>query len=263
MTIPIEISEATGISDIGALTVKLHDESRAAGSPVPDLSPGDGIKLSAQDLGKQPVPLPEIASHGRPLWDVLRERRAVRSYKKEHIELKSLATMLKAAADGDSSYWPPEQHSAKIEFLVIAWRIEGLEPGIHIYHPDIRSLVLLGPAPDQETDGKALVLQSEFADASAIILITGELQAALKQHGAWGHRNLLVRAGAAGHRLWLSSLATGLSGTVFAGLLPRAAQRLAGLDGFYRAGLFAYAVGKSNDSINAPQVAQTQNSSRD
>ncbi|HEX6545260.1 MAG TPA: nitroreductase family protein [Bryobacteraceae bacterium] len=233
----------TGLIDIGTLTTTLHDESRAriAGSLGNFKSDqADGIDMA--------LPLPEPENHGIPLWDVLQNRRAVRTYTRESIGLKSLSAMLKAAIEGDATDWPSAEYAAKVELLVVAWRVEGLPQGIYRYLPASHSVAAIGPAPNQETSGKDLVLQTEFADAPAIVLVTGDLGAALTQHGAWGHRNLLVRAGAAGYRLWLASLATGLSGTVFAGLLPRAAQRIAGLDGYRKAGLFAYAVGYAADS---------------
>ncbi|HYE73791.1 MAG TPA: hypothetical protein VEF04_10680, partial [Blastocatellia bacterium] len=79
---------------------------------------------------------------------------------------------------------------------------------------------------------------------------TGNLAAACARYGSWGHRQLLLRTGAAGQRLWLSSIGVGLAGTVFAGFLPRAANRFAGLDGYLQASLLAFAVG------NYPRFAQ-------
>lgn len=229
---------SAGLIDINALTTTLHDESRAR--VTRSFEDFDNNHAEGTDVA---LLLPEDVDHGLPLWDVLQSRRAIRAYAKAAISRKILATMLKAAIEGDKADWPRSEFPAKIELLVVAWRVEGLPQGIYRYLPATHSLTLVGPAPDRETSGKDMVLQTEFADAPAIVLVTGELGIALKQHGAWGHRNLLVRAGAAGYRLWLASLAMGLSGTVFAGLLPRAAQRLAGLDGYRKAGLFAYAVG--------------------
>lgn len=233
----------TGSIDIGALTTTLHDASRARVTRTFD--------NFESDYGGAPdtvVPLPEPACCGTALWSVLQNRRAVRAYRKESISQSSLSTMLRTAIEGDAADWPAAEYSARMELLVVGWRVEGLAQAIYRYLPATHSLVPIGPAPDQEASGKDLVLQTEFADASAIVLVAGELSLALRQHGAWGHRNLLVRAGSAGYRLWLASLVAGLSGTVFAGLLPRAAQRIAGLDGYRRAGLFAFAVGHAADS---------------
>jgi hypothetical protein len=232
-----------GLIDIAALTTTLHDASRARVAENLEY-----LKSNCTEAVDTALPLSEAGNDGLPLWNVLETRRAVRAYTKQSISARNLATMLKAATEGDAADWPGAEYAAKIELLVVAWRVEGLAQGIYRYLPAAHSLAPVGPAPDQEAGGRDLVLQTEFADAAAIVLVTGELGAAVKQHGPWGHRNLLVRAGATGYRLWLASLAAGLSGTVFAGLLPRAAQRLAGLDGYRNAGLFAYAVGHAADS---------------
>ena len=55
-------------------------------------------------------------------------------------------------------------------------------------------------------DAEELVMQREFADAPALLVITGNLAAALARHGSHGHRLLLTRAGAAGHAAWLAAL---------------------------------------------------------
>src|SRR4029450_9966494 len=89
----------------------------------------------------------------------------------------------------------------------------------------------------------SLALQAEFAGAPVLIFVTGNLAAACERYGSWGHRQLLLRAGAAGQRLWLASIGVGLAGTVFAGFLPRAANRFAGVDGYLQASLLAYSVG--------------------
>src|SRR6185312_1955466 len=232
-----------GLIDIGTLTTTVHDASRARVA-----ARFDNLESDYAEAVGATLPLSEAGNDELPLWNVLENRRAVRAYAKQSISEKNLATMLKAAVEGDGADWPSAEYPANIELLVVAWRVEGLAQGIYQYLPAAHSLALVGPAPKQEAGGRGLVLQTEFADAAAIVLVTGELGAAVKQHGPWGHRNLLVRAGAAGYRLWLASLAIGLSGTVFAGLLPRAAQRLAGLDGYRKAGLFAYAVGYAAES---------------
>jgi nitroreductase len=88
-----------------------------------------------------------------------------------------------------------------------------------------------------------LFVQSDFADAPAVIWIAGNLAAACASDGARGHRHLLLRAGAAAHRLWMAALASGLNGSIVAGLVPGAARRLLGFDGYKTASLLAFAAG--------------------
>ena len=227
--------------DVYSLTKQLGEESQAY---ICGESPRACADLDAWVTPEAPrIALPEVLTASPPLAAILRERRAVRNYNSRPIDQPALATLLRAATLGDRQDWPPEKNSARLEHLVVAWRVENVRPGIYLYEPNVHSLAMLASPPDQETEGPGLVLQPEFARASAIVLLIGGLATALAQHGARGHQILLLRAGAAAHRMWLASIAAGLEGTVFAGFLPRATQRLAGVDGYYRAALFAYAMG--------------------
>ena len=130
-----------------------------------------------------------------------------------------------------------------LNLLVVAWRVRGLAPAIYYYQAESHSLLQIGAAPISKQARNNLTLQAEFAEAPAIVLITGNLAAACTRYGGWGHRQLLLRAGAAGHRLWLASVGIGLAGTTFAGFLPRAAQSIAWVNNSTNASLFAYSVG--------------------
>lgn len=88
-------------------------------------------------------------------------------------------------------------------------------------------------------------MQSEFAKAPLVVWITGNLAAAAARHGGFGHRQLLMRAGMAAHRLWMAGMATGLSGCIVAGVVPGAARRQLELDGYRKASLIALAAGAS------------------
>jgi nitroreductase len=94
-----------------------------------------------------------------------------------------------------------------------------------------------------EEELASLFLQDEFADAACVIWIDADLDQACDMYGPAGHRRLLLRAGAAGHRFWMAVMALGLGGCLIAGLIPGAARKLIGLNGFDRASLFAVAVG--------------------
>ncbi len=234
-------SPASGMPDLISLTKQLSGETRVS---EPRRSIAVSAPLHAWVTPTTPrILLPDTLQQSRPLGDILRERRAVRAYNARPIDRRALATLLRVASDGDRADWPYEQPYPGLEFIVVAWRIETTPPALYLYEPTTHSLARLADAPDQYTEGQELVLQAEFANASAIVLIVGALGTALEQQGSRGHQNLLFRAGAAGQRMWLASLAAGLVGTVFAGFLPRATQRLLGVDGYHRAGLFAYAMG--------------------
>lgn len=241
MTSSANSASAAGMLDLTALTRCVSDESRVR--PLCAYPAASDALHSWVTPATPRIALPDMLTESRPLIDILQERRAVRAYDTRPIDLRALASLLRVASDGDREDWPNEHSDASLEFVVVAWRIENTPPAMYLYEPETQTLARLAAAPEQYTEGEELVLQAEFAKAPAIVLIIGALGAALDRYGARGHQNLLFRAGSAGQRMWLASLAHGLAGTVFAGFLPRATQRLIGVDGYHRAGLFAYAMG--------------------
>lgn len=211
---------------------------RAARPEVPD-----ELRTHAP-ANRQMIALPAPLRQSQPLAESLLARTSIRFYDKQAVGLEQVATILHTASSGDRRDWRAESEAGvDLQMLLVAWRVVDLAPAVYRYEPVEHALSFVGPAPDQQTEGTDLVLQTEFADAPIIVFLTGNLAAASARHGAWGHRQLLLRAGSAGHRLWLASLGVGLVGTVFAGFLPRAAQRIAGVDGYTNASLLAYSAG--------------------
>ncbi|MBV9713427.1 MAG: nitroreductase family protein [Ktedonobacteraceae bacterium] len=230
--------------DPGSILLKLYEESRRSKADIARTP-----ERVAEELLHRPDPgpcieLPAPLPSSRLLEEVMEERTSLRFYSEEPVELAQVATILSVASAGDEQDWSQEiAAGVTLHLLVVAWKVRNLVPAVYRYVAGNHMLEYVGPAPNRQTEGADLVLQTEFADAPVIVLITGNLAGACERHGAWGHRQLLLRAGAAGHRLWLSSLGVGLVGTVFAGFLPRAAHRVIGVDGYRNAGLFAYAAG--------------------
>lgn len=227
-----------------SLMIKLYEESRRNADDIQRPPRAIAEHMRYASLASEHITLPQPMQHGRPLFEAMVERTSIRFYTDEAVGLSQVATLLRAASAGDLQEWAQDvEAGVTLHFLLVAWRVEGLVPAVYLYEHDKHALARIGPAPDQKAGGANLVLQTEFANAPLIILITGNLAAACARHGAWGHRQLLLRAGAAGQRLWLSSLGVGLVGTIFAGFLPRAAQHNAGVDGYKNASLVAYSAG--------------------
>jgi nitroreductase len=196
--------------------------------------PGDGaVQL--------PVPAPARES----LEESLRRRTAIRAYTDQPVALAQLAAILTGAEYQDRRNWASERAAGvELRLVCASWRVSGLDTGLYGF--DSRALVRLADLPTG-TDAEDIVLQREFASAPALVLVLGNLAAALRRHGSHGHRLLLNRAGAAAHAAWLAALSLGLDGTVFAGLLPGAVRELLGADGYTSAPLFAFSVGRRAD----------------
>ena len=187
--------------------------------------------------------LPAPSSPRGALDDVLLERTSVRDYAGTPLSAADLSALFAAADRMDADGWPGERDAGvDLELYCAAWRVTGVDTGLYRYLPGQSALCRVAGLPDGP-EAEELVMQREFAQAAALLVITGNLAAALARHGSHGHRLLLTRAGAAGHAAWLTALRLGLVGTVFAGLLPHVLRERAGADGYHRAALFAFAAG--------------------
>lgn len=187
--------------------------------------------------------LPVPASPRANLGEVLPGRTAVRDYARSPLAGADLSAVLAAADRMDASAWSAERAAGvDLELYCAARRVSGVDPGFYRFVPQQSALHRVASLPDgpQSAD---LAAQPEFAQAPALLVIMGNLAAALARHGSHGHRLLLSRAGAAGHAAWLTALRLHLVGTVFTGLLPHVIWERAGVDGYHRAALFAFAAG--------------------
>ncbi|GIN99490.1 hypothetical protein J5TS2_01590 [Brevibacillus halotolerans] len=200
--------------------------------------------VEQQNNSSENINLPLVSTSGQELKDVLCHRTSVRFFDRGQIDLDDVGAMLAAATKGDQINWEAQQEKGiLLQILVVAWRIDGLEPAIYQYDEKKHVLVKVGEALPQE-EGHVLVLQKEFSWAPAILIVTGSLGAALHAYGSHGYRHLLTRGGAAAHNAWLAALTLGYEGSVFAGFLPKPLSKLAKVDGYKQAQLFAFAVGK-------------------
>jgi SagB-type dehydrogenase family enzyme len=201
-----------------------------------------------QNVHKEGQTLAALSSRhtgGMSVGEVLAHRKSIRHYAANPVSLNHVGCMLQYACQGDRTDWP-EEHAAgqDLTFLAVAARIEGLSPGVYSYMQEVHALEFSGPGPTVR-EGVELYVQAEFSSAPLAVWITGNLAAACARHGAFGHRQLLLRAGAAANRLWMAALGMGLEGCIVAGLVSGAARRWLGLDGYQRASLIAFSTGHS------------------
>ncbi|BCY08346.1 hypothetical protein [Actinoplanes sp. L3-i22] len=208
------------------------------------LRPAPAHLLTVSDQGPV-IALPDPAPPRAELDDVLADRVAVRDYAPTPLTTAEVSAICAAADLMDVEAWPREQQAGLgLELYLAAWRVDGVDTGLYRYLPEQRALRRVADLPSG-AEAAELVMQEEFAEAAALLLITGNLAGAIDRHGSHGHRLLLTRGGAAGHAAWLAALRLRLVGTVFAGLLPHVLRERAGADGYHRAPLLAFAAGRA------------------
>ena len=214
--------------------------------------PADGSDAGTDDaaVGAGPVPPRACAPGGEtavllpapspPLQDLdaaLKGRAGRRHYAASSLPAADLAACL-AAAQRSASEMPAP--GAEIRLLVVARDVEGVPPAV--YECDGATLDRRARLP-AGNDLSGVVLQAEFADASALVLFVGSIAEATRRWGAHGHRLLHVRAGLAAHGAWLAAEERLLAGCAFAGLLPSFLRSNGLADGYATSALFAFALG--------------------
>jgi SagB-type dehydrogenase family enzyme len=200
--------------------------------------------------------LPSPLQGGRLVGDILPRRITIRRYSQQSVSLDQLSSMLHYAHHQDESRWPSESRNRNLlEFIVLAWRVSGLDPAAYSYLPATNGLVLIAQLPNQSEAGRFFI-QRKFGTAPVVAWIAGNLGRASELHGPFGHRQLLVRAGAAAHCMWMSAMAMGLSGAIIAGLVSGEARRRFGFDGYQRTSLLACAAGSAATFYSRQTVSE-------
>lgn len=228
----------------------LYKESRQKSAQIgSNSSHFNSVSHNTQDEKVTNIPLPPRSYGGRQVEDVLLERTSVRRYTSHAISLVALSTMLACAQQGDENDWPLESNAGRpLTFFCLAWRIEGLASGIYIFEHKSHSLSRRKTALSGAETAQ-LFLEPQLATAPLMIWITGNLAAACAAHGGFGHRQLLLRAGAAGERFWMAALAMRLAGAVISGIIPGAGRQFLGLDGYTSASLLGFLWDMQHNSL--------------
>lgn len=197
------------------------------------------------DQGAPSLRLPPPLRDGISLREAFTNRRSVRKFARRPVSLEQLGTMLHLASEFDIRNFPRAEYEAgNLTLLVLALQVDQVAQGAYVYAPSSHSLDLLAEIPPASEYAK-LFVQPELAAAPLFVWITGNLAQACAANGAFGHRRLLMRAGATAHALSMASLGMGLSGTIIAGLIPAGGSNL-GIDGFQRASLVGFVAGYEN-----------------
>jgi nitroreductase len=205
-------------------------------------SAGPGSRLVAAPAPvatSDPVVLETHADPRADLATVLQRRRSTRFFGPQPLPASSVRDIARDALAADRRETPIGNAGCPLEVFLLALRLDGLGPGAYRLDDEGR----LWPLGDLGRPARDLTIQSEFADAAAIISLAGDLTAADAASGAHGYRQLMTRAGTAAYDMWLDAVALGWAGTVFAGFIPASVRLPLASDGTDRHQLFALALG--------------------
>jgi SagB-type dehydrogenase family enzyme len=196
-----------------------------------------------------PAPDPS-ASLARPLGDLLRARRSVRSYGGRPLSLDELSTLLWAAqgiSREESGFAFRTAPSAgalyPVETYLSAQNAAGLDPGV--YHYDVRghALEIVRPGDARRETASAALDQDFLAEAGAVFVWTAVFGRAKWKYRQRAYRYVYLDAGHIAQNLALAAAALGLGSCQVAALYDDEVNALLGVDGEEESVVYMSAVG--------------------
>jgi len=170
------------------------------------------------------VELPRSAGSRMTLGRVLRTRSSVRSFSTGTVPIEFLSALLDAASEKDRGEWNMSNEKGDyLKFLVLLKSSLG---GYQVYEQSYHSPPKLQTRRIAREELRQLYVQPDFEAAPLHLAILADVDYACSLHGAYGYTQLLMRAGAAGHRCWMTAVSLGLVGCIVAGVIREAADRL-------------------------------------
>lgn len=172
--------------------------------------------------------------------EVLAERRTVRRFASTPVRRPSLDQILAAADRADQRLFAEDREACgRLDVILIARDVTDVDPGVYRVTPAWEPLGTLA-----ESSWRALHVEPETHTAPAFVAVAGDLEAADRAYGSYGHVRMLRRAGAFCHAAWLAALAEGLAGGLFGAPRPNGDfRRVARLDPLRRRPCLAFIVG--------------------
>lgn len=152
--------------------------------------------------------------------EALLERRSVRGYSVEPLEMTEISQLLWAAqgithprsfrtAPSAGGLYP-------LEVFLVAGDVTDLEPGIYRYKPDGHELHLIHEGDHRQELSHAALGQSAIQDAPAVIVIAAVYERTKVKYGERGVQYVHIEVGCTLENIYLQAVSLGL-GTVFIG----------------------------------------------
>ncbi len=172
--------------------------------------------LLAENPKEIALPKPVVAGQ-RPLEEVIKARRTVRSFRGDTLTLARLSQLLWAAYGITSETGGLKSvPSAGALYPLDIWvavadkGVQGLEAGVYHYVPEGHKIALARAGETRKLIARASLDQGWIAEAPVILVITGEYGRCTRKYGERGIRYTLIEAGHAGQNIFLQAEALGM-----------------------------------------------------
>jgi SagB-type dehydrogenase family enzyme len=173
---------------------------------VADSTPPAGPVVRLQPLSDAEMPRD-------PIEQVILRRGSSRQFARTPISLPQLSTMLDRATRGVPADFLDPLGSQLNHLYLIVHAVEGLEPGVYVFHRDLGVLECLKRGDFRDQAGYLGLEQQLPADAAVDVFFLADLRPILQRFGNRGYRAVQLEAGILGGKLYLAAYAQRLGAT--------------------------------------------------
>ena len=176
------------------------------------------------------LPKPKLKSDCS-LEEAIQSRRSVRSYAKDSLALNELGQLLWAAQGITDSgrqlrSAPSAGATYPLHLYAVVDKVEGLEPGLYLYHPEQHAISLVQAGDIKAAIGKQAARQSAIQQAPLTLAFCAQLSRISPRYGDRSERYTYLEIGHAAENVHLQCESLGL-GTVCVGSFDDAALKAA------------------------------------
>jgi len=178
-----------------------------------------GSGARGQETGSR-VDLPEPDRTGPvPVEEALEDRRSVRSYSDEPLELADVGQLLWAAQgitdrSGGLRAAPSAGALYPLELYLMSGTVDGLPEGIYHYSPERHTLERVEAGDRRSRLARAALGQRWVGDAGAVLVFTAVYARTARKYGSRARRYVHMEVGAAVENVYLQATARELATVV-------------------------------------------------
>lgn len=178
-------------------------------------------QTTQKSIAGEEIPLPEVKKDSHTsIEKALLERRSVRSYTDQAIELVEVGQLLWAAQGvnrtGGYRTAPSAGALYPLEIYLLVGKAEGLSAGLYHYLPEYHALKIIQAGDKRVALSEAALNQEAIKEAPVVIVITAIYQRTKRKYGQRGEQYVHMEVGSATQNVYLQAISLGL-GTVFIG----------------------------------------------
>lgn len=195
----------------------------------------EGNGMTPTPMGGNPIPLPEPRYESAiSLEKTLLERRSVRSFRDESLNLAETAQLLWAAQGiTDEARGLRTAPSAgalyPMEVYLVVRKTDGLAPGVYRYLPRSHELESVRAGDFSAPLAAAALGQSSIREAAATIVLAGVYARTRGRYGDRTERYVHIETGHVGQNVALQAVALGLSTVVIGAFQDQDVARVVGM----------------------------------